>query len=274
MLLSETFEVMTGSTAGRRHRTMGNLANNQDSHLLTVQEKLILGSVSDGCGSQPHSEYGSQLTVNLLNMIVRRRMRRATNLNEEWFAGLYKALVKNLVRNAKSNFDDPREALNTHMMATAGGVIVLPEETIFYGAGDFTFVINGQTFVWEPADGNAPLYPVLSLAFPGDERFKFRVHRVPTADISEFIFGTDGVGDLLKVLGDTFHCIPGTETPAGPVKKIWTEDRFYENKDACGLWLNSLARDWRGPAGTLPHGGLLDDDTTLIAGRLKENVSA
>lgn len=274
MNLSETFEVMSGSTAGRRHRTTGNLANNQDAVKVLPTASLIVGSVSDGCGSQPHSEFGSQLMVNGLSTLVTRHLHQGGTLDEDGFGQIYSKLVRRIKTVATTMLDGPTvEALNQYLMATAGGFALTAEELVFYGAGDFTIVVNGEVIIWEPEEGNMPLYPALSLAFPNDNRFKFRVHRVPTVDVQSFMFATDGGEELLRVLGDDFECVPGTDDPAGPVKKIWTTDEFYKDTAACGLWLNSLAQNWRMP-GPPHHGGLLDDDTTLIAGRRKETVTA
>jgi hypothetical protein len=269
MKLPETFEVMFGRTAGREHRIAGNLLNCQDAVGACITDSQIIGALSDGSGSQPHSEFGSELTVNQLLKLVTRRLRLNQPLNDEWFNGLYKALVRHIVATAKANFLNPVDALNTHMMATAGGLILGEEETTFYGAGDFFIVINGEVHEWKPEEGNKPLYPILSVAFAGDKRFAFKTLTVPTAELQSFAFGTDGFGDLLKVCASADEYYPGTDTVVGPIDQIWTNDKFYTDPAACGLWLNSLAQNWRMP-GPPHHGGLLDDDTTFIAGRRKE----
>jgi len=282
--LAEAFQVTTGTTAGSTHRTAPNLLNNQDAVSSVVAPHLHLGTVSDGCGSQPQSGYGSQFIVNVLPKLILGRYRPGMTLDQAWFDALYRALVKFTARKVKTEFLDPIEALNTHMMATAGGVIETPETTHFYGAGDFVINTNGEVIVWEPEEGNKPLYPVLSLAFPGDPRFKFRVHSVPTASLECYFFGTDGTKKLLDICADKMECIPGTDDPVGPIDQIWTTDRFYvgdmhPNHPTTGpgevsAWLNRLAQNWRlqGPA---QHGGLLDDDTTFYAGRrLKGSMSA
>lgn len=269
MNLSETFEVMSGRTAGREHRIAGNLRNCQDAVGTLPTLSRIFGAISDGCGSQPHSEFGSELTVNQLLKLVPARLRPIRPLDDAWFNELYKALVRHIVATAKANFRNPVDALNTHMMATAGGFIIGEESTTFYGAGDFFIVVNGEVHEWKPEGKNNPLYPVLSLAYKQDPRFTFRTITVPTAELKSFAMGTDGFGGLLQVCGDPDERYPGTNTVVGPIDQIWTNNEFYKDPEACDHWLNSLAQNWRMP-GPPHHGGLLDDDTTFIAGRRKE----
>lgn len=283
MRLAEAFQTTTGTTAGSTHRTGRNLVNNQDGVSAVETDHLRLGTVSDGCGSQPHSGYGSQFMVNVLPKLIIARYRPGMTLDQAWFDALYRALVKFTARKVKTEFLDPIEALSTHMMATAGGVIETPETTYFYGAGDFVIYIDGKVIKWKPEEGNKPLYPALSLAFKDDPRFAFRVISVPTEDLTHYLFGTDGAEKLLEVCADDEECIPGTDDPVGPINQIWTTDKFYvgdqhpkhptTGPEEVGAWLNRLAQNWRlqGPA---QHGGLLDDDTTFYAARrLKETVT-
>lgn len=274
MDLSETFEVITGTTAGRRHRTAANLMNNQDAVSRSITPGLIVGSVSDGCGSQPHSEFGARTTVNILPRLIRKHHYTGGSFDEEGLDLIYQGLVRHLLRAAKNLLDGPvKRVLESHMMATAGGVILTPSNTIFYGAGDFVFVVNGQTYTWEPEEGNQPLYPILRLAFPNDPRFRFRTHTIPTSDLKSFMLATDGGNELLQVCSDDMECFPGTDDPVGPIDQIWTNNEFYTDDATLGTWLNRLAQNWRMP-GPPHHGGLLDDDTTLFAGRRKEIVAA
>lgn len=269
MNLPGTFDITYGTTAGRRHRTTGNLASNQDANGSFATNNLIVGAVSDGCGSQTHSEFGSRLAVNILLKLIRQHHAAGRTFDEDGFDRIYKGLVRRIKSAATTLLDGPViEAINSHMMATAGGLIITPETATFFGAGDFTFMINGVQHVWKPEDGNKPLYPALSLAFPGDPRFKFRTHTVPTADLETFLIATDGGEELIRVCNDPDEYVPGTDDPAGPLDKIWTTDSFYQNEEAFGSWLNRLAQNWRMP-GPPHHGGLLDDDTTVFAGRLR-----
>jgi hypothetical protein len=283
MNLLNTFQIASGSTPGRHHRANNrNLAPNQDRVCSFSSEDLFLGLVADGCGSQPHSEYGAEATVRILERIITARAERGNMapLNEVWFTTLYQGLVHCLAKNAKDNFRNPHTALNTHMMATATGVIVTPETTVLFGAGDPVFVVNGKAHIWgAELDKNAPAYPVMSLAFKGegDEetlgKFIFRTHTLPTAQINTLAVASDGAVDLLKICADEFYCVPGTDTPVGPFNQFFTNNELYADPETLGIRLNSLAQNWRNPGP--PHqGGLLDDDTSLVVIRRKETVSA
>lgn len=274
MNLLETFDIAIGTTAGRRHRTGVNLASNQDAVRYTASGELIVGVLADGCGSQPYSEFGSRLMVELLTKLIRRHHAAGRAFDDAGFAMIYTALVQRLKTAASVLLDGSTvEALNAHLMATAGGVIITSETTTFFGAGDFVFLVNGVGHLWEPEEGNKPLYPALALAFPGDARFFFRTLSLPTAEVTNFVFATDGGVELMKVCKAEDELVPGTDDRAGPIDKIWSTDEFYTNTEALGAWLNSLAQNWRMP-GPPHHGGLLEDDTTLVVGRRKEANSA
>lgn len=282
MNLLNTFQIAIGSTPGKHHRANNrNLAPNQDRVCSFSSEDLFLGLVSDGCGSQPHSEYGAEATVRILERIITARTeRRNMAMDETWFTTLYMGLVHRLVQNARNNFRNPHTALNTHLMATAAGVIVTPETTVLFGAGDPVFVVNGKAHIWEAElDKNAPAYPVMSLAFqgPGDEetlgKFAFRTLTFPTEQINTLAVASDGAVELLKICADEFYHVPGTDTPVGQFSQFFTNDAYYDDPEALGIRLNSLAQNWRNP-GPPHHGGLLDDDTSLVAIRRKEAVSA
>jgi hypothetical protein len=276
-------QTTVGSTAGSSHRTGAYLRNNQDGASQVTTAHLRIGTVSDGCGSQPHSEYGSRFTVNILPKLILGAYSPGMTLDQEWFDALYQKLVKRLRMKAKTDFLDPIGALNTHLMATAGGVIETPELVHFYGAGDFVIVCDGEVINWRPEDGNKPLYPAYSIATPDDPRLGFRVHTVPVQDVRNYLFGSDGVEKLVEVCGSRFECIPGTDTPVGPISQIWATDKFYlgdqhpkhatTGPEEVDMWLNRLAQNWRltGPA---QHGGLLDDDTTFYARRRVEETTA
>jgi len=286
MDLAEMFQFTTGTTAGRTHRVDRNLKNNQDAVTSVKTGLLHLGTVSDGCGSQPHSEYGARYLVNKLPKLIAGRYRPGMTLDQEFFDALYPVLIRHMRVKVRSEFLNPREAFDTHMMATVGGVVMTPEMTTFYGAGDFFIRYNNEVVFWAPEEGNKPLYPALSIAFPGDPRFRFRTLLIPTAELTQFLFATDGGKDLAGICGDDEEYIPGTEdTPVGPISQVWANDAFYTGvphpktpttgPEEVGAWLNTLARDFRMP-GPANHGGILPDDTTFFAARRrpKENVSA
>lgn len=270
-----SFQFATGSTSGRNHRTAPNLRNNQDAVLADGTPDLITGILSDGCGELPYSEHGARLTVATLDRLIWAWFASGRPFTDEWFELLYQNLVNQLLKEARETFRAPlEEVLANYMMATAGGVIIGLEETIFFGGGDFLCGVNGQINQWRPEEGNAPLYPAKSLFFRDNPaeltKYRFRLHRVPTADIKTALMTTDGGGDWLKALGDPTACFPGTDTPVGTLDQFWGKDSFYTpdrfNPDPLGHWLNRLAQDFR-MSGPPHHGGLLDDDTTIFAAR-------
>lgn len=282
MDLLETFDFAAGSTAGRRHRTASNLANNQDAVGFFRSSQLIIGAVSDGCGSQPHSEYGARTTVNYLLTSIRRRLRAGEMLTDQVLDDLHMGLAIHLgktailqvfpdeARSIDEDFSEEErttldEVLNDYMMATAGAVVVTEETTLFIGAGDFVFLCNGEKVNWEPREGNRPLYPALRLSDPDNPQFVFRTQQLPTSELHEFAFATDGGKDLI-VACETGKQVPGKDDEVGSINQLWARDEFYKDPDALGDWLNTLARNYRleGPAN---HGGLLEDDTTVFIGR-------
>lgn len=269
------FQFTSGTTAGRHHRTAPNLLNNQDTVLTDGTSELITGVLSDGCGQMPHSDYGAKLTVATLDRLIWGRFDAGRPFTDEWFTQLYENLVNTLCKEAKEKFRASlSKVLSEYMMATAGGVIIGVDETIFFGGGDFLYGVNGEISKWHPEEGNAPLYPAKSLFFlknPTERaKYRFHLHRVPTADINTVLMTTDGGEDWHKALSDSDTCFPGTDKPVGTPKDFWANDSFYApdrfNPDPMGIWLNRMAQNYRMPGP--PHqGGLLGDDTTIFAAR-------
>jgi len=271
--LSQHFQVAAGMTAGRYHRTPGSLGNSQDAYRLHITDDLIVAVSSDGCGSSPFSQFGARLTVNLLCKIIPEIYTPETVFDQKWFDQLLTALTTDLKDVALNYLDgDPNTAAQENLMATAGGIIMTPDVTCVFGAGDFFFGTDGQdgTIEWKPDKGGYPRYPLYSNA-----RFRLKLYR--TADIRQLFFGTDGVGALLETCNDPDSMIPGTDDYVGPFGQIWTNDAFYVEPEsnteptALDVWLNNLATSVRMP-GPPHHTGLLDDDTTLVAIRRIQQV--
>lgn len=264
MTLTEQFQVTTGMTAGRYHRQPGSLGNSQDACMMSTSSHLIVGAVSDGCGSSPFSQFGAQLTVNLLCKLITKRFRRGMTLDQGWFDDLLNALVKRL-KIAGRNFlhGELQDVIESHLMATAGGIIITDDTSYVFGAGDFFYGTDGEVNEWLPDKGNYPRYPIYPHA-------QFKVATYDTATLTTLFLGTDGTGDLLKVCQDGETMIPGTDDLVGQFSQIWTDDAFYVAPDSpttptsLATWLNSLATDVRQP-GPPHHTGLLGDDTALVA---------
>lgn len=277
MDLLRTFEVMSGSTTGRDHRTVNPPSPNQDRVLTEVRPSLIVSCFSDGCSSGEQSGVGAELTVNTLMTGILNRQKCGKPYNEKWFKRLYWYLVETLWAQAESilppedrkDEDKLLEIIMSHMLATAGGCVVGRDETLLFGVPEVWGLLNGNQFSWLPAKKNFAPYPALAYHHKDEEHFgAFRVEVYRTADLQTLMMGTDGVERLFQVCDTLSVNIPGTETLVGPSWQIFERGEFYADPNACSEWLNTLAAGKEGGEDTFP--GLLGDDTTIFGLRRKE----
>lgn len=275
--LLKTFEVMSGSTTGRDHRTVIPPTLNQDRVLTRATSALIVACFSDGCSSGEHSCVGAELTVNTLMTAIVSRHKSGKPFDEKWFKRLYWHLVETLWENSsrylaetdRGDEDKLLDVILSHMLATAGGCIVDRENVYLFGVPEVWGILNGDQFNWPAAKKDYAPYPAMAYHHKGEPHFgAFRVEVSPTADLRTLMMGTDGVERLFQVCDVLSLTVPGTETPVGTTGQLFSRDDFYTDPKACSGWLNSLAEGREVGEEFFP--GYLGDDTTLFGLRRKE----
>lgn len=267
------FELAGGSTTGRDHR-IGVPSNCQDAYEIRQGPTGTTALVADGCGSGKHSEVGAKVGVQLATTILQRYLRQGISPNLQMLEHLrYEMVILLRIFANLVNQDNPKQLVNDYFLFTLGGVILTKETALFFALGDGVVVINGETTILEPQEGNFP--PYLSYALTGTSlntgssaKLGFRViAELPVTDLQHFLIGTDGVN---AILNNPDRQIPGTERAVGDISNFWTNDLFFRNPSAVTRHLNLMGRDWprQSKSGRrVIDAGLLSDDTTIIVGR-------
>jgi hypothetical protein len=257
------FEIAAGSIVGRDHRLVPK--NCQDGIAVHQSDGIMVGVVTDGCGSQPHSEVGAKLGASLVCEAVRAEasFRGAERLSWQRVRQHVLASLDVLVRQMGGNY---RRKVEEYFLFTIVGVLVLEQMTTFFAFGDGVVIINGQQNELGPFTGNQP--PYVSYGLLGDsvdiDEQELRlniVSKLPTDELEHFLIGCDGVIDLINA---TDKNLPGLDALVGPIGQFWERDRYFGNTELVSRQLKLIGRDWPKKD---PEPGLLPDDTTLIVGR-------
>jgi hypothetical protein len=279
--IDTTFELATGTVAGREHRRLSK--NNQDAYLARATPYGTIALVADGCGSTPHSEVGAWMWTRLVSAIFEQ------HLPAFWTPKFSGAQIAWILQLAAVRFErlaellpgELVEVIDEFALATDVGMVSTPLVTRFFVAGDGLVVINGEVTRIDSA-GNAPAYPAYGILHKdiyndhgqtatGMAHIELQFDEaIPTAELDTFLIGTDGANDLIT---SAELPIPGKTELIGPIDRFWQDDRYYHNPVALQRYLNLINRETvRVVDGRLDreHGPLLDD-TTLIVGRRKED---
>lgn len=265
-----TFEVAGGSILGRNHARQGK--NNQDAYYSYNDEWGTIAVVCDGCGSGSHSEVGAKLGAQLIVKTIAEQLKQTQSIDWErlkWeILDELKKSVKTIV--GENSFE---QTINNYFLFTVVGALVTSLETTIFAIGDGVIATNGKVIEIEPFPNNAPPYLAYSLLKVGKAMDWQIYNQIPTENVSSILIGTDGVSDLIKAED---CCLPGKSDKVGAIAQFWREDRYFNNPDAIRRKLSLINRevtqiDWKTHSST-KIGGLLPDDTTLIAIRRKPDL--
>lgn len=270
--MSSDFQFAYGSAAGRDHRRAVPPLNNQDALHVLHGRNGIVAVVADGCGSGENSEVGAHLGVRLLATLLMRHLDRGRPITGHALDRARKAVAGQILTLANSLGESLSEVVTRYFLFTLVGVVITEETTVFFNLGDGVVIINGEVIVLEPEEGNQSNYLAYELtgseqtnADPSKLRFQI-MRRLPTADLKDFLIGTDGVNELIAREASR---LPGTEEVVGPISQFWTDSDYFDNEIALSFRLNLMARDVQKASNgrVIKRGGILGDDTTLVVGR-------
>lgn len=264
--MAPTFEIAGGSVTGQAHVAAGR--NNQDAFSWERTADGLVAVVCDGCSSAPFSEVGAQLGARLLtrcaapllasglgSSALLERVRRDVLVE-------LRSLATSLAGGRSSGAPFARVVLD-YLLFTVVGALVTPEFIATFSLGDGLVVMNGERRRLGPFPGNEPPYLAYAL-LPGSagERAFELPRPVPVEEVRSLLLATDGALDL-EALAE--RPVLGGARLVDPLSQFWTEDRFFANRDMVRRRLTVLSRGSRG--------GLLPDDTTVVAVRRKGEPS-
>jgi len=250
------FEIAGGTVTGQAHAAAGR--NGQDAFSWEVCETGLVAVVCDGCGAAAHSEVGAQLGARLV-AAAGRRLLAADPEPDAFLERLRRDVLEELralaVALGGGDAAAAARAVRDYLLFTVVGAALGPRWAATFSLGDGLVVVNGERRELGPYPENEPPYLAYALLEGCAEARPFELHRpVPVDELGSLLLATDGALDLERradgaVPGDPFE-----------LSELWRQDRFFRNRDAVRRRL-TLARRARG--------GLLPDDTTVVAIRRK-----
>lgn len=294
--MKTTFAFASGTVQGRDHRLQGR--NNQDAFFLLEREDVTVAIVCDGCSSGAHSEIGARLGAEYAARLIANvavgdyqlseadpdagfPMRKSITPKPPYFKPWYVSnelateINRPIPYSSMPRDIDPafRSFVMEHLLFTIVGVAITSEMATFFALGDGVIVVNGEVTTLGPFKDNAPPYLGYRLLSPHSRKHPDIqvVREIPMAELNSFVIGTDGVTHLIDAAEKT---VPGKTELIGPLSRLWTEDRFFKNRDMVRRYLtlanqDATTIDWESRTVTKDP-GRLSDDTTLIVGRRKE----
>jgi hypothetical protein len=290
--LHRAFAIAGGRVTGRAHQRLGQGC--QDGLAWYAAGDALVAVVTDGCGSSQYSEVGARLGARLLVAAIARQlgcqpgrqgghelapascdasMPDASMPDASMIHRACSDVLDHLRPLARAMGGDLAHTVSEHFLFTIVGAVVTRARTLVFALGDGVVAINGAVHVIGPFPGNCPPYLGYRLLDPAaDTALSFQAAR-PTAAIDSLLVATDGAGEILAHPG---RALPGRGEPVGPLAQFWTDDGYFRNPDAVRrrLWLMSrehVTPDWAGRH-LLRDGGILGDDTTLIAIRRRREA--
>jgi hypothetical protein len=287
-VLTEEFELAAGTVTGKDH--LHSRRPNQDAFHVLRRPGWLAAIVCDGCGDPncPHSGVGAQLGARWMTAALAACWEQEADPASllERTRGRVLAVMERLARSMALE-EAPSGAraapawarvVRDYLLFTVVGVVVTPAWTAFFSIGDGTLIVNGETIRLGPFPGNAPPYLAYSLldsslVTVNPELLHFQIHRcLPTSELDSFLIGSDGA---LEIDAKAEVRLPKRGQAAGPLSQFWDQDAYFANPEAVNRKLalmntDSHAVDWEARR-MQKFGGLLSDDTTLVAGRRKRS---
>ncbi|NEQ99999.1 MAG: protein phosphatase 2C domain-containing protein, partial [Cyanothece sp. SIO2G6] len=190
--------------------------------------------------------------------------------DDQFWPAVQERVVQKLQAIALSFAPSMTTFISDYLLFTVIGVVITPELTTIFGAGDGVFALNGELVSIGPFANNAPPYLAYLLAdkIPNlSPNFSdIKVYRqVLTTTVQSILIGSDGIGDWGAIAQ---HPLPGKSELVGDLSQFWCEDRYFKNPDMVRRRLTLINResvkaDWSQQQ-LIKTGGLLPDDTTLV----------
>ncbi len=190
------FQWAAGSVIGREHQWLNK--NNQDAMLVTETDDCLIGIVADGCGSQPHSEVGAWLGVNLLAEAI--AAHTPEPLTPETFHLLGEKVLAQLLKI--TNFQQ-------YYLFTLLGFIATKEDVFIFGCGDGIYAFNGDIKQLSFPE-NAPPY----LIYPSTKLELY--DQIEISQLDSLLIATDGIEDWLR---------------KKEINEFWQSEKYFKNPD-------------------------------------------
>ena len=271
--MNALFEIAGGSIAGQAHVAAGR--NNQDAFCWVQDDAGLVAVVCDGCSSGAHSEVGAQIGARLvcqsLAALLAAERDLPTLLERARMDVLARLRLLATAMNARAAtssgsglVSDLSQSVLDYFLFTVVGVIVSITHATPFSLGDGLILLNGERRRLGPFVDNEPPYLGYGLlprssSSTSSSRWTFQIHEaIPVEELDSLLVGTDGAVDLEALVDRTVY---GRDESVGPLSQFWTDDRFFRNSDMVRRRLTVINRG--------PRGGLLPDDTTVVAVRRK-----
>jgi hypothetical protein len=254
-LSHDRFDIAGGTVTGRSHALAGR--GNQDAWSVRAEGAALCAVVCDGCGSGAHSEVGAQLGARLVTAALVRRLVEGASLEAPSLWDAVRREVLDALRPAALAAGGRlADTVSELMLFTVVGIAVSGDRGVVFAAGDGIAAIDGDLCRLGPFPDNAPPYLGYGLLdLPHAPGFS-TVRAFCARDVRHVLIGTDGAAALADI------------EDGRALRRLWEEERHFQNRDALRRTLALLNRDEARPVWEERRmerrRGLLEDDATVV----------
>lgn len=257
--LAQRFQCAGAAIPGTDHTMPGKPAwkNCQDAFFLRAEGEVIVGLVTDGCGSSEHSELGAQLGAQIFGQKLFALAQRSIAFDQPTFTRWHEVRMHTLsvLQNLASQLGESLSTVLGQFLFSTVGFLVMPQNTYVFRCGDGIFAVNEEVTKLGPFDMNAPPYLTYALLDESLDRSKLVISEYQTSDIQSLCVGTDGT-DYVPEL-----CLT--------INALLREDAVFRNPDVLRRRLAVMNME-RVKDGCLVGGPLRDDTGLVLLRRIPE----
>ena len=154
-----------GTTTGRNHRIENALRPNQDALHIVRAPGCTAGVVTDGCGGEPHSEFGAMLGSRLVaNTIVTEVAEKGSVNDIDWERVRQDVLAQlRTLANTMAGVQSFTQFVMEYLLFSIVGFVADNTHCAFFYVGDGIVVVNGSVTTLEPREGKQPVYLAYNL---------------------------------------------------------------------------------------------------------------
>lgn len=257
--LAARFQSAGAAIPGTDHTQPGRPVwrNCQDAFFIRAEGDVIVGLVTDGCGSGEHSELGAQLGAQIFGQKLFALAQRSLVFDQPAFTRWHEVRMHTLsvLHNLASQLGESMSTVIPHFLFAIVGFLVTPEFTYVFRCGDGIFAVNEEVTKLGPFEMNAPPYLTYAFIDESTDRSKLIVSEYRTSAIQSLCVGTDGT-DHVPLLGVTLNA-------------LLREDVVFANPDVLRRRLAVMNVE-RVKDGILVGGPLRDDTSLVLLRRISE----
>lgn len=228
------FQMTYASIIGAVHEKLN--YNNQDAVLVHRDKDLIIGLLSNGCGSGKYTEVGARLITNYIKNYL-----LSHDLTQKHWQTAFKenilSFLKNLIINQKE--EEMIEFIKNYLLVGFQGFVMTSKTTTLFSCGDAVNLINDKLTLLKGVKRSKFIVRELLI----DDKVSIDWREVETQSIERLVIATNGI----------IYLLDNAPSLEDIISEFVHHKTFYKSSVALQKFLQ-----------TEQQKGILRDDTSII----------